>query len=622
MCLLIIAISLLLSVPAGIAAHAMMERSAPLQGAELAESPDDIRIQFTEAFNPKLSQIRVEDDQGRVIDGQLRTAKDRWLIYKIPKLPNGVYKVTWQTLSVDTHVSEGSFRFSVAVPLAKDRPNETVSLDAEPGGSASASAPIPSMPASQAESGAAENPHAAHAVGSSGLLAAPFASPPPEGSHAAQNHAARGSEAPKEQAETPSAAAEAAGAAAESAAATMATPPGASAAETALASPPPLTSVGMPSAVTPAEPAAEAPSTGAPAAESAAVGAPAEPDTVAPPAEPSATAPSLAAPPLNAATEEATATSGAAPIYRLLRIAEVLAASIVAGFLFFRYGVWGMARTEAPPLFGLRCERLLLAGAAILFIATGGLRLWTLADQLGAFGTATAIERIRTLVGSTTIGWAALLHPLLAAATLALTFVPKRIQREAAIGKLTAAIGGIALFPLTGHAYSASPSEAWIAVLSHTLHMALAAAWLGGLAGLFAATMNKAHTPEQWRELNRLIRRFSAFALPALIAIVLAGALLSLQRIPDWPALFLSEYGRLILAKIGILAVVVFIAAFHRWVWMPQIAAAAGETTACGETTADGARSLHRLAIGVRLEIVLAAALFVLAGMLSTTAPP
>jgi len=28
--------------------------------------------------------------------------------------------VKWQVLSVDTHVTEGSFRFSVAVPLEKE----------------------------------------------------------------------------------------------------------------------------------------------------------------------------------------------------------------------------------------------------------------------------------------------------------------------------------------------------------------------------------------------------------------------------------------------------------------------------------------------------------------------
>ena len=128
----LIVVVLLTGFPSAVGAHAFLERSTPLQNEELKQSPTEIRLQFSEKIDPKLSQITLLDGTGNPIEGQLSSDGEKTLVYKIPELKSGVYKVEWKVLSADTHVVDGSFRFSVAVPLENEKPSETISLD-DPG---------------------------------------------------------------------------------------------------------------------------------------------------------------------------------------------------------------------------------------------------------------------------------------------------------------------------------------------------------------------------------------------------------------------------------------------------------------------------------------------------------
>ncbi|WP_338553041.1 CopD family protein [Paenibacillus sp. KS-LC4] len=174
--------------PALADAHANMERSTPLQDAELSESPSSIRIQYTEEFDPDLSRIVLEDEAGIAIKGKLSAEKDRWLVYTIPKLSPGIYKVKWQVLSVDTHVTDGSFHFAVGVPLATTKPSDTISLD---GGDSNASPP-PAATAT-AKPSASVSPSAGTGSASAGKDAsAGAASQPGSGSVSSSSAAAGG----------------------------------------------------------------------------------------------------------------------------------------------------------------------------------------------------------------------------------------------------------------------------------------------------------------------------------------------------------------------------------------------------------------------------------------------
>ena len=108
--------ALLLGAPAALA-HAFLDRANPSVGSTVHQPPAEVRLQFTEAIEAALSTARVEDAAGQIVSiGSARPdASDRKvLVVPVGALPPGRYKVVWRVLSVDTHVTSGDFRFTVA----------------------------------------------------------------------------------------------------------------------------------------------------------------------------------------------------------------------------------------------------------------------------------------------------------------------------------------------------------------------------------------------------------------------------------------------------------------------------------------------------------------------------
>jgi copper resistance protein C len=97
-------------------AHAFLQRASPAAGSEVAASPPELSMTFTEGVEPLFSTIEVRDANGAAVSaGSLHAAPDnnRRLAIALPKLPPGVYTVTWHATSVDTHKTEGSYKFIV-----------------------------------------------------------------------------------------------------------------------------------------------------------------------------------------------------------------------------------------------------------------------------------------------------------------------------------------------------------------------------------------------------------------------------------------------------------------------------------------------------------------------------
>ena len=96
-------------------AHAYPTVSSPADGANLKEPPREVRIQFTEGLELAFSQITVKGPNGEIVShGQLRQPGQDTLAVDLTTLSPGNYLVEWQVLSVDTHITEGVLRFSLA----------------------------------------------------------------------------------------------------------------------------------------------------------------------------------------------------------------------------------------------------------------------------------------------------------------------------------------------------------------------------------------------------------------------------------------------------------------------------------------------------------------------------
>jgi methionine-rich copper-binding protein CopC len=106
--------ALLLASPA--LAHAFLERASPPVGSESAVAPAELSLTFTEGVEAAFSTIEVRDPAGVVVPiGKPHIASDnnRRLVVELPKLGPGTYTVIWHATSVDTHKTEGSYRFTI-----------------------------------------------------------------------------------------------------------------------------------------------------------------------------------------------------------------------------------------------------------------------------------------------------------------------------------------------------------------------------------------------------------------------------------------------------------------------------------------------------------------------------
>jgi putative copper export protein/methionine-rich copper-binding protein CopC len=98
-------------------AHAQLVASSPGAGAIVPESPDEIRLVFSEPLEEQVTSVDVVDVNGEpVLEGVGGVdATDPYALFVAdPALPDGVYLLRWRTLSAaDGHTAEGFFNFGI-----------------------------------------------------------------------------------------------------------------------------------------------------------------------------------------------------------------------------------------------------------------------------------------------------------------------------------------------------------------------------------------------------------------------------------------------------------------------------------------------------------------------------
>lgn len=107
--------ALLLS-PLSALAHAHLKAASPAADATVTIAPAEVALDFSEAIEPKFSDIAVADAKGvRVDKGDVHVAPDnaKHLMVGLKPLEPGAYTVTWRVTSTDTHKTSGRFSFSV-----------------------------------------------------------------------------------------------------------------------------------------------------------------------------------------------------------------------------------------------------------------------------------------------------------------------------------------------------------------------------------------------------------------------------------------------------------------------------------------------------------------------------
>ncbi|MEN3305991.1 MAG: copper transport protein [Micromonosporaceae bacterium] len=119
-------------------------------------------------------------------------------------------------------------------------------------------------------------------------------------------------------------------------------------------------------------------------------------------------------------------------------------------------------------------------------------------------------------------------------------------------------IVGVATWGISGHPGASSAPA--LTVISDVAHLTSAAIWLGGLVVLLGFLLRKANT----RELGAILPIWSNWATMAVAVLVLAGTAQALVEIGDVNSLLHTTYGQLVLLKVGLLILVLAVAALSR----------------------------------------------------------
>ncbi|GAA0647683.1 hypothetical protein GCM10009548_11350 [Streptomyces malaysiensis subsp. malaysiensis] len=145
-------------------------------------------------------------------------------------------------------------------------------------------------------------------------------------------------------------------------------------------------------------------------------------------------------------------------------------------------------------------------------------------------------------------------------------------------GGTVMAVGLAATWAMAEHASVGLQRQ--LAMPVDVIHLIAVGVWMGGLASL-AVTLRAGEPIER-----AAVRRFSRLAFGSVVALVVTGLYQSWRQVGSWGALTDTEYGRWLLVKVGLVAVLVGIAAVSRR-WTGRLTDATAEAGAEKETEAE-----------------------------------
>ena len=102
--------------PGATLAHSLLVRSQPERRATVTRPPEEVRLWFSERIEPAYARMSVWDAGGKQVDAgdaAVDPADATTLAVRTPGLRAGRYTVRYRVLSVDGHIVESSFDFTV-----------------------------------------------------------------------------------------------------------------------------------------------------------------------------------------------------------------------------------------------------------------------------------------------------------------------------------------------------------------------------------------------------------------------------------------------------------------------------------------------------------------------------
>jgi putative copper resistance protein D len=152
-------------------------------------------------------------------------------------------------------------------------------------------------------------------------------------------------------------------------------------------------------------------------------------------------------------------------------------------------------------------------------------------------------------------------------------------------------------------------------IIVYSIHVLAAGAWVGGLPPLLFALVEQRHFgPNEAREWSvDILLRYSLMGMVAVTLIVASGIANAGFRVAgSFDKLFDTNYGNVLFTKIGVVAVMLVLASFNRFIAMPRLRVA----------SLKGMGQINRVRCSVGFEVVLGLAVLGVAAVLGITPPP
>ncbi len=331
------------------------------------------------------------------------------------------------------------------------------------------------------------------------------------------------------------------------------------------------------------------------------------------------------------ATETSDATVGV--LLGAMRFGVFVGLALLLGIVGFVLFLWPSGRVS------VRVRQVLYGGLALTFVCTVfGFLLQGPYTSGGGVGDMFSTDLIQT-TWDTRFGKVYVLRLALLVVMALLVRVIVRTGRAApsraiVVGTTLVGIALAATPALAGHASTGR----WVALAlaADVLHVLAMAVWIGGLVALGLARHDDVAYPT-------VARRFSGVALGAVVVIVLSGTFQAIRQLQPFSSLWNSDYGTLLLLKVGAFLVIIGIAAWSRRLvhgsGMGLVRSNAGAASArepvASVAPGSGVGTMMRddepaplpevhpgLTRSVRAELLFAAVVLALTSVLVNTSPP
>jgi copper resistance protein D len=165
----------------------------------------------------------------------------------------------------------------------------------------------------------------------------------------------------------------------------------------------------------------------------------------------------------------------------------------------------------------------------------------------------------------------------------------------------------------TGHAGSTPGDLGALHVTADALHFCAAACWIGGLVSLalLLAACGVKDVQLEYSLKHAATQRFSRLGTLSVAILLISGILNAWILVGSLHLLLVTPYGRLLMLKAGLFALMLTIAALNRFWWTPQL----------GPSSKNSPEALRQLTMNSAVEILLGFTIFAVVGVLGTIHP-